>query len=599
MNSKSETKLTNYRKTMIFCPNCKKIPLVTILSTTPIKAKVICSCETRIVDINTYINEIRYNYMSIPSKNCQSNNHNSKVAISYCKTCHKDLCYECLIIHNQRHSIYPADINCDIIKHNQHNKFLAFCYDCFNHICTKCDKDKHKDHCIMYLDQIKYTCFRQRIKEHKKVYKNYKTILGNTRQKVIDELYSAIKRINESYAKCIKKNNQIMQLITLIVNNAILFSAYGKHYQSKVNLFDNTNFTIYDNTYTQLPILNTTSDTIKFFNEFSIIKTNNVYDLKYKQKERIIPIDTTSKITTLAVCNDKVHLIMGKENGEIGIFNIETNRFTNDFFPAHDNAINGIVILSDTSFSSSSEDSKVKIWTLQKNNDRLCYYLHKTYNGDKGSSFLVNLIKDNRIAFCTRTGKLMIYSLDNDTLLMNEYIYEKENTNFSSLLIYNKYHDCLVVNTNDSETFFYCSKDTLYKKSEKVIKDLYIYTVHTYLITSNGKLIGLAKISKDNNVYLVVVNVETKDIESIANFNEPFTTNYYLMGLFFYSENQILARFSTQNIIMFDCNSFQISSLLPLKLNMNDIQAIFQCKPHLYILIDKSNRIIINQLYNI
>ena len=183
MNSSvlSEQRFTNYR--MIYCSKCKKLPLVTILSTTPIKTKVICSCQTRIVNINKYINELKYNYLSIPSKNCQLNNHTSKFAIAYCKTCKKDLCYECLIIHSQEHIIYPADIYCDIMNHNQHINDIAFCYDCFKHICTKCEPVQHKKHFIMYLDQIKGTCLRQRIKEYSKVNQTYETILNNTRQK--------------------------------------------------------------------------------------------------------------------------------------------------------------------------------------------------------------------------------------------------------------------------------------------------------------------------------------------------------------------------------------------------------------------------------
>lgn len=591
----SQQRLTNYRKPMIYCRKCKKLPLVTILSTTPIKIKVFCSCQTRIVELNKYINELKYNYLLIQSKNCQSNNHTNKIAVLYCKTCQKDLCYECSIIHSQEHIIYPANIYCDIMKHNQHNNDIAFCYDCFKHICTKCEPE-HKEHYIMYLDQIKDTCLRQRIKEYNQVYKTYETILNNTRQKVIDELYIEIKQINESYAKCIKKNKQIIQLLGLIISNANIFSTQGKHYQSSVNLIENTNFTINDNTYTQLPILNTPADTIKFFNEFSIIKTNDIYDLKYKQKERIIPIDTTSTITTLAVCNDKVHLIMGKENGEIGIFNIETNRFTNDFFPAHDNAINGIVILSDNSFSSSSADSKVKIWTLQKNNDRLCYYLHKTYNGDKGSSFLVNLIKDNRIAFCTRTGKLMIYSLDNDTLLMNEYIYEKENTNFTTLLIYNQYHDCLVVNTNKADTFFYTPLGNRYKKEETILKNLFIFNIQTYKIGNNGKLIGLANLFTDNKIYLVVVDVNTKSIESIYNFNEHFTNHYRFVCLDLFDKNTIITRVTTHSIAIIDINSFKLTSLLPVEQHYDNIHAIYQITSHNYILLYNNNKIIIQQL---
>ena len=43
----------------------------------------------------------------------------------------------------------------------------------------------------------------------------------------------------------------------------------------------------------------------------------------------------------------KKHLIFGKENGELGIYDIVNNTFSNEFLKAHDGLINGIIILSD------------------------------------------------------------------------------------------------------------------------------------------------------------------------------------------------------------------------------------------------------------
>ena len=171
---------------------------------------MICSCGTRIVDINTYLTEKENSNASIPLKSIK--------------------CY-----------IYKdSDIS--------HQKFFAFCFDCIKHFCKECDKG-HEEHRIIYMNQIKKKCYYKRFEEYNKVVNGYKQVLKETRNEMIKKLRSTMIKIQKSYGECIRKNDKILKLISFILKNYLLLSTQGDHYQSIVNVITNTDFTIYDKTY--------------------------------------------------------------------------------------------------------------------------------------------------------------------------------------------------------------------------------------------------------------------------------------------------------------------------------------------------------------
>ena len=139
MTTLSELQYKSFIKTIIFCPKCLSIPILSILPSNFL-VKVICSCGTKIVDINTYLTEIENSNASIPSKSCSSDS--QQPALSFCQTCQRHLCYKCLTVHDKQHIIPPIDIKCDIYKDSVigHQKFLAFCFDCLKHFCKECNK---------------------------------------------------------------------------------------------------------------------------------------------------------------------------------------------------------------------------------------------------------------------------------------------------------------------------------------------------------------------------------------------------------------------------------------------------------------------------
>ena len=112
-------------------------------------------------------------------------------------------------------------------------------------------------------------------------------------------------KIQKSYGECIRKNDKILKLISFILKNYLLLSTQGDHYQSIVNAITNTDFTIDDKTYRHLPKFKNNEERISFFKGFSVIKENNLYEQKEKKYEKMISLNTTSRITTLNICNDK------------------------------------------------------------------------------------------------------------------------------------------------------------------------------------------------------------------------------------------------------------------------------------------------------
>ena len=188
--SVSKKKFELYSKNIIFCSKCQKVPLITIFTKNPIKVKVYCLCGAKITDISTYLTEIRRNNFPFQKNTCEADNHQKEKSSSYCQTCHKNLCYECLINHNEDHIIPPIDIQCDIYKDKNkrnHDSFLAFCFNCYKHICSKCDNG-HSSHYLFYLSQVMNTNHYSRTKEFNTVVRKYKAILRQIKDNAIKEL---------------------------------------------------------------------------------------------------------------------------------------------------------------------------------------------------------------------------------------------------------------------------------------------------------------------------------------------------------------------------------------------------------------------------
>ena len=55
------------------------------------------------------------------------------------------------MVHDRNHTVPPIKMHCDIDKkHNEHLNKIGFCFNCFENICTECDKS-HEEHYITKL----------------------------------------------------------------------------------------------------------------------------------------------------------------------------------------------------------------------------------------------------------------------------------------------------------------------------------------------------------------------------------------------------------------------------------------------------------------
>lgn len=138
---------------LLFCSKCHTIPLISILSTNPATVKIYCPCEKRIIDINTYLEEINHNKELLISKHCLNELHNNISSSTFCFNCNEYLCNSCYVNHNKEHQNSTTKNEGQIVKEHEHSSELGFCFNCFKNTCFKCTNE-HDEHMIMYFAQV-------------------------------------------------------------------------------------------------------------------------------------------------------------------------------------------------------------------------------------------------------------------------------------------------------------------------------------------------------------------------------------------------------------------------------------------------------------
>ena len=552
-NQETKDNMTN-SEVLLFCSKCHTIPLISILSTNPATVKIYCPCEKRIIDINTYLEEINHNKELLISKHCLNELHNNISSSTFCSNCDEYICNSCYVNHNTEHQNSTMKNEGQIVKEHEHSSELGFCFNCFKNTCFKCTNE-HDEHMIMYFAQVLNLSSKERQNDYNKVINGYKKILLETKDNCINELLNTINRINNSVSECIQRNESILKLIGIIIDNYLVFPKEELNYQTRINLISNTDFTINDKIYKKLPYFRNSEDVITFFQSFSVIKENHVYDFNEKNKaETIIKFNTKYYICSFLIHSDNKHIILGKNNGDMGIYNMERNIYSYKFFPAHSKKIRKIISLSYNKFATYSRDSVLKIWKLKEINGKLCSLLDSTYLGDNGSIYSAAPLSNNRIAFTTSEGNLFIYS----TCYLYNLIYSGPITNditYKKIIPKGFYHSTLVVISNFEIMFYKVINDKV-KKEEKSLINIKTHQFETAIKTKKEKIIILGKIDSTDNVYLVIIDIHTKSIETICKYYpcNPGTIKLFVQE----NKKGILYRTSLNNILFIDKTNFLI-----------------------------------------
>ena len=114
--------------------------------------------------------------------------------------------------------------------------------------------------------------------------------------------------------ECIKKNQSIIHLIEIILNNFSYFSEI--QFSVYANLYINTLFTTHGSHFKQLPRLNKRKDYLRFYSKFSIIKRNNIiaeYSGQYYTK---MALDWKSQVSCITKINNYTYAL-GDSEGNI------------------------------------------------------------------------------------------------------------------------------------------------------------------------------------------------------------------------------------------------------------------------------------------
>ena len=545
-------------KLLTFCKKCNKIPFIIIHSTNPATVQVTCPCETKVESLDEYYEELLDINLTLNDLHCDS--HEEKKSSIFCFTCNKHLCSSCYKTHNKDHLLSPMKNECGIVKDHEHKIHLGFCHNCFKNDCMKCTIE-HDSHRMTHYGRIEKNFYFGKWVSFLKALIGMKKKLTETKEQVINELKNKIKKIEKNYIMCLQRNFEILRLIGIIYNNYCFFNIRGFHYQSCVNLLSNSNFTIDDKTYKSLPHFRNEEDAVTFFQRFCVIKEKTVYEDYYKENcnknEKLININTSSKITSLLLHKDNTHIILGKENGELGIVNIENDTFSNDFFSAHSSCISLLVPLSNDKFATCSNDPFLNIWKIEEKEDKCVCCFHSFYLGDEGGMSTAASLSNNRVGFITSLGNLFVYSIGNsDTVLYKDSIY----SNHKFIIPFGLYSKILVVITTNSEILFYNIEESHYKKEEKKITLISTFTHNSVCVTSSNMLLVLGRLSNDPNTYLFIISIQNKSIETICEYQHGLIQNYNRLFVL-ENINEIKYRTNFYNVLSIDKNSFLLNKV--------------------------------------
>ena len=461
----------NNRK--LLCPNCNRLPLISIVPDHFEKIKVICN---------------------------------------YCKYNEELLIPEYLRkvdLNKTNFQTYKENFHC---KSHQFIEYKFFCNDCNKHLCTVCVQDeKHKDHNVIDLTTVSiYTL---------------KNDLENARNEFIQYFTAIKKELMEEINKKIEMMSKAHDLLTLIevlsntfdpkTPNHYLISNMLNITQVKLNLNDNNkkfeNFkfcpSIVQISFPSLKLEANLKEHSKGI--LSLIKLkdgrlasssedNNIILYRNMQKDATLkahtePIHSLSQLDNekiISCSNDKSIKIWTKKGSTYVVEETIEN--------AHDDFIYKVIPLTLTRMASCSKDGTIKIWSSDPP-----YQPIKTLGGDKGIVISILQLKNQE-------KLLAAYPIKNEIGLWNITNYECEK-------VYGEVNCCYVnsmIQLDDKKIAI--GGITLLTVFDMEKEEKEVHLLNRTLITS------LRKIDEDNLLFgtkegvIGVYKIKTKEVGLIS-----------------------------------------------------------------------------------
>ena len=210
----------------MICPQCHKIPLISIISDNEILSKCQCNKDNTITLDNffeQYVQPIKSEYCYNTKK------HGDVVSSKYCIQCVKWLCDNCIENHNEYlsdHELTTSPLYQTRCFFHQNEKLTLFCNKCNISICSQC-KEFHKEHDInqimrQYSNEkyLKYVENMNLLRD--KVYQYNKDL----KNKTIEYLNQLINKVEESFNKNMVINEKLLKLYNILISNYQLTFTY-------------------------------------------------------------------------------------------------------------------------------------------------------------------------------------------------------------------------------------------------------------------------------------------------------------------------------------------------------------------------------------
>ena len=509
-NLKKRTKKNN---NLLFCVKCSNIPFITIIPSITNRVKIKCPCSTKIMLLEDYLHQVNYSNQSIKEHKiyCEMEiTHFDKKAKGFCVQCKEYLCRNCIKKHKtytlNNHQIILVELDYytheyPMISHDKNKRY--YCFTCKKNFCYLCSFYEHSFHSTMNVLSIVQENIKEIRSSFEKVKKNYKNMLKNTlKNKKLPDMNAVILKNRE----CIKKNQSIIHLIEIILNNFSFFSEI--QFSLYANLYTNTLFTIHDSHFKQLPRLNKRKDYLRFYSKFSIIKRNNIIAEYSRQYYTKLGLNWKSQVNCISKINNHTYAL-GDSEGNILILVLKVQSIFSQTI-AHSEGIIQLLLIDREKLLSNSSQC-IKLWKIQ--------FMTLTYlkTFDIQFSYNSTLLSNNRFATITNTGILYILCIKNDDY---KEVYESTKQDDCPFLYYIKRYGILIQSLDEYMSFFTLDPLT---KDEKEINDIMVNSVNTFAETKEGKLIISCFYKSMKNPSIVVVNPLTKIIELVySNYNAMY-----------------------------------------------------------------------------
>ena len=284
---------------------------------------------------------------------------------------------EYLDIYNK--STVQADYSFLCKRHNKSYHYYSPIYDC--HYCKECIK--HNTDSFLVNLTNNYSYFKKRISDANSLINEY---LKELKNEIISKLESEIKRANEAYESCVARNQEMLSLISILINN----------YQVNYNIH---------NFFARHPINNVkckmqkTETKIDYLNSFDILyHSSGSPSIRPSVASSNIVIRNIKKNDFLFLLKND-HLAVGSEN-KINFYDIKNNYTLVDTI-TETSQIKTFCELDNENIVILTFEGKISIWSNKK-----CVHTYQ-YKYKYDISFLIPLA-NNLIAFSSNFKKEII-----------------------------------------------------------------------------------------------------------------------------------------------------------------------------------------------